>query len=391
MKKIYLRKHEEKRLLAGHQWAFSNELLDVPKNIDAGDIVALYSHDQVFIGTGFFNPHSLIAFRLLSVTDEPIDAAFFEQRFLTALRLREKLYPASDTNTFRLAHAESDGLSGLVIDKFDDVFSVQTFSAGMEKRLDIICDTLKKLFSPSAIVLRNESELRTLDGLEPYQRIAYGELKGTVEIYDAGVRYLVDVQHGHKTGFFLDQRENRKRIRALAKNADVLDVFTSDGGFALNALHAGAASVLALDASKDALARATANAARNAYKGLQTLNGDAFELLEKLQREDKAYDLVVLDPPSLTKSKKTVATALQAYRKLNRLGLSLVKPGGFFATSSCSHHVSEDEFFAVVDRASREQKRGIQLLEKAGQAPDHPVLLAMPETRYLKFGLFAVR
>jgi 23S rRNA (cytosine1962-C5)-methyltransferase len=391
MHKLTLRKNEERRLHAGHQWIFSNELVDVPKHIPAGEVVALYSHSNRFLGIGFFNPHSLISFRLLSEVQQEVSQAFFEARLQQAYNLRKKLYPESRTNAFRLIHAESDRLSGLIIDKFDSVFSVQTFSAGMEKHLPNICNALKSLFSPKAIVIRNESELRLMEGLSQYKRVEFGSLNGTVEIYDEDLFYEVDVLNGHKTGFFLDQRENRKAIRPFAQNADVLDVFTSDGGFALNACKAQAKSVLAIDASDDALARTTRNAERNGFSQLQTLKADAFNVLEEFVKEKRQYNLVMLDPPSLTKSKKTVATALQAYRKLNRLGISLVKPGGFFATSSCSHHIGESEFFETVQKASNDAKRECVLLQKSSQAPDHPVLLAMPETKYLKFGLFFVR
>jgi 23S rRNA (cytosine1962-C5)-methyltransferase len=391
MHKLILRKHEERRLHLGHQWIFSNELADVPKHIPAGEVVALYSHANHFLGIGFFNPHSLIAFRLLSKVQQDLSQAFFEERFKTAFALRQKLYPEHKTNAFRLVHAESDHLSGLIIDKFDSVFSVQTFSAGMEKHLTDICNALNSLFSPKAIVIRNESELRLLEGLTQYKRVEYGSIDGKIEIYDDDIFYQVDVLNGHKTGFFLDQRENRKAIRPFAQNADVLDVFTSDGGFALNACKAGAKSVLAIDASDEAMARTTQNATRNGFSQLNTLKADAFEVLEQFVREQRQYDLVMIDPPSLTKSKKTVATALQAYRKLNRLGISLVKPNGFFATSSCSHHIGETEFFETVQRASLDAKREVLLLEKSSQAPDHPVLLQMPETKYLKFGLFLVR
>ncbi|MGQ9806126.1 MAG: class I SAM-dependent rRNA methyltransferase [Chlorobiales bacterium] len=391
MHKLTLRKNEEHRLLSGHQWVFSNELTDVPKHIPAGEVVALYAHSNRFLGVGFFNPHSLISFRLLSELQQDVSQTFFEERFKRAHFLRKKLYPESRTNAFRLIHAESDRLSGLIIDKFGSVFSVQTFSAGMEKHLDDICRALHSLFSPTAIVLRNESDLRSLEGLSQYKRVEFGSIDGKVEIYDEDIFFEVDVLNGHKTGFFLDQRENRKSIRPFAHNADVLDVFTSDGGFALNACKADAKHVLAIDSSDDALARATHNAQRNGFSQLQTLKADAFEILDVFVKDKRQYDLVMIDPPSLTKSKKTVATAIQAYRKLNRLGISLVKPDGFFATSSCSHHIGESEFFETVQKASHDAKREIVLLQKASQAPDHPVLLQMPETKYLKFGLFLVR
>lgn len=394
MHKLYLRKREEKRLLSGHQWAFSNELLDVPKALAAGDLAALYTEAHRFLGIGFYHPQSLIAFRLLSATEEPIDEAFFEKRLTAALALRRKLYPESVTNAYRLAHSESDYLPGLVIDKFGDVLSVQTYSAGMERQLDAVCNALRKMFSPKAIVIRNESPLRTLEGLPQEKRIAFGELNdtvnGKVEIIDAGVRYAVDVMEGHKTGFFLDQRENRKRIRPFSKDARVLDVFTSDGGFGLNACYGGAAEVIAIDSSQAALQRASENAALNGFSQFKPREGDAFEMLKSLKARQEKFDLVIVDPPSLTKSKKTLATALTAYRELNASAFSLVKSGGFLATASCSHHASEDDFLNAVMRAGLEAKRDSVLLEKSTQSPDHPVLVSMPETQYLKFFLFYV-
>jgi 23S rRNA (cytosine1962-C5)-methyltransferase len=391
MKQIFLKKNQERRLLAGHQWVFSNELLEVDKTIATGEVVALHTFAKKFLGIGFFNRNSLIAYRHLSWCEEPIERAFFVRRLRQAWQLRQELYPESQTNAFRLVHGESDRLPGLVVDKFADVFSIQTFSAGMEARLDEICAALCELFSPRAIVLRNESELRKLEGLPQYSRLAFGALEGTVEMHDAGICYEVDVLHGHKTGFFLDQRENRKRIRPFVRGKRVLDVFTSDGGFALNALYAGAAEVVAIDASKEALKRAQRNAERNGFKGLQVLEGDAFLVLEELVKKGEVFDLVILDPPSLTKSKKSLPVAKKAYQKLNSLGMRLVRSGGYMATASCSHHLAEAEFLQVLAQAASQVRRSVKVLERATQAPDHPVLPAMPETQYLKFALLYVQ
>lgn len=390
METITLRKNEERRILNGHQWAFSNELQEVPKHIASGTVVRLQSNTGRFLGIGFFNAHSLIAFRFLSRHEEEIGHDFFEKRFREAAGLRDRLYPNSVSNACRLVHSESDRLPGLIIDRFDSSFSIQTFSAGMEQHLDTICEVIQKLYAPKAIVIRNESKLRELEGLDTYKRVAYGDASLPVEIHDSGIRYHVDLLEGHKTGFFLDQRENRKRIRPFATGSEVLDVFTSDGGFALNAAFAGAKNVLAIDASEAALQRTLNNAALNHLEQIKTECGDAFDLLEKLCSSGKRFDLVVLDPPSMTKSRKTVPTALKAYRKLNRLGIQLVKKGGILATASCSHHVADDVFLDMVQKAGQEQNRFLRLLDFATQAPDHPVNLAMPETKYLKFALFHV-
>ncbi|NTW50182.1 MAG: class I SAM-dependent rRNA methyltransferase [Chlorobiales bacterium] len=390
METISLKKNEERRILNGHQWVFSNELQEVPKHIASGTVVRLHSGSGRFLGIGFFNAHSLISFRVLSAQDEKIGHDFFERRLLEAAGLRERLYPESISNAWRLIHSESDRLPGLIIDRFGSSFSIQTFSAGMELHLDMICEVLQKLYAPKAIVIRNESKLRELEGLDTYKRTVFGDASEPVEIYDSGIRYLVELLEGHKTGFFLDQRENRKRIRPFASGAEVLDVFTSDGGFALNAAFADAKSVLAIDASEPALLRTRRNASLNALQGIETECGDAFDTLERLCSSGKRFDLVILDPPSMTKSRKTIPTALKAYRKLNRLGIQLVRKGGFLATASCSHHISDDVFLDTAQKAGQEQNRFLRLLEFASQAPDHPIQLAMPETKYLKFSLFHV-
>lgn len=390
METITLKKNEEHRILNGHQWVFSNELQEVPKHIPSGTVVRLQASNGRFLGTGFFNAHSLISFRLLSTQEEKIGHEFFERRIHEAAGLRERLYPEAITNACRLVHSESDRLPGLIIDRFASSFSIQTFSAGMELYLNTICEVIQKLYAPKAIVIRNESKLRELEGLETYKRTMFGDASEPVEIYDSGIRYLVELLEGHKTGFFLDQRENRKRIRPFAAGVDVLDVFTSDGGFALNAAFAGATGVLAIDASESALLRTQKNASLNNLSGIETECGDAFDTLENLCASGKLFDLVILDPPSMTKSRKTVPTALKAYRKLNRLGIRLVRKGGILATASCSHHVADDVFLETVQKAGQEQHRFLRLLEFASQAPDHPVQLAMPETKYLKFALFHV-
>lgn len=390
METLSLKKNEERRILNGHQWVFSNELQEVPKHVASGKVVRLQSNSGRFLGIGFFNAHSLIAFRLLSSQDEKIGHDFFERRILEAAGLRDRLYPSAVSNACRLVHSESDRLPGLIIDRFGSSFSIQTFSAGMEQHLEVICEVIQKLYNPKAIVIRNESKLRELEGLETYKRIAHGDASEPVEIHDSGIRYQVDLLEGHKTGFFLDQRENRKRIRPFAPGAEVLDVFTSDGGFALNAAFAGAKNVLAIDASDSALLRTRRNAELNNLQGIETECGDAFDALEKLCGSGKRFDLVILDPPSMTKSRKTIPTALKAYRKLNRLGIQAVKKGGILATASCSHHVTDDIFLETVQKAGLEQGRFLRLLDFATQAPDHPVNLAMPETKYLKFALFHI-
>ncbi|PWW83199.1 SAM-dependent methyltransferase [Prosthecochloris marina] len=391
MDSLYLKPKEHRRLFKGHLWSFSNELQSLPKDITAGETVKLYTHDNKFVGTGFYNPHSLIAFRLLSRTGEIPNGDFFRKKILNALDLRKKLYPESDTNAFRLIHGESDGLPGLVVDCFNKAIAVQAFSAGMDRHLPLICDVLLDLFQPSSVVVRNESVLRELEGLPLYKKIVHGTSADAVQtIHDTGLQYLINLLEGHKTGFFLDQRDNRRIVRKIAHGAETLDVFTSDGGFGLNALFGGAKSATMVDISTDALQRAEENAILNKLSNYALIKGDAFDVLTQLVEEKKSYDLVILDPPSFTKSRKNLPSALHAYKKLNKLGLQLVRNGGFLATASCSHHVSEEDFLGVIRQASFTQKKQLRQVFRNTQPADHPILLSMPETHYLKFACFYV-
>ncbi|NTW54452.1 MAG: class I SAM-dependent rRNA methyltransferase [Chlorobaculum sp.] len=391
MHAIYLKPKEHRRLLSGHLWVFSNELREVPRDIAAGETVQLFTHDGRLLGAGFFNPQSLIAFRLLTRDEEQPDRDFFRRKLLEAHKLREKIYPESETNAWRLAHGESDGLPGLVIDRFDRAFVLQSFSAGMDQHLPLITELLRELFDPKAIVLRNESPLRELEGLPLFRETVLGGKDDMFQVIrDGGISYRVNILEGQKTGFFLDQRENRRHIRKYAAGADVLDVYTNDGGFALNAMHAGAKSTKMVDISQEALQRAEQNARMNGFENFSIVAADAFETLGRLRQENHSYDLVILDPPSFTKSRKTVPTALKAYTKLNRLGAQLVSHEGFLATASCSHHVSEEDFLAAVHLGAMQAGKHLRLISRAAQPPDHPVLLSMPETSYLKFACFYV-
>ncbi len=391
MHALHLKPREHRRLFKGHLWSFSNELQTVPKDIAAGETVRLFTHDDKLVGTGFYNPHSLIAFRLLSRTGDIPDSSFFHKKISAALDLRKKIYPEDDTNAFRLIHGESDGLPGLVIDRFNTAFVLQAYSAGMDRHLPLITDVLIELFNPSSIIVRNESGLRELEGLPLYKKVVHGSEKDACQvIHDTGLRYTVNLLEGHKTGFFLDQRDNRRMIRTLAKGTDTLDVFTSDGGFGINALFGGAASATMVDISHAALERASENAALNGLSGYSLIEGDAFEVMKELISEKKLFDLVILDPPSFAKSRKNLPSALHAYKKLNRLGLQLIKTSGFLATASCSRHVSEDDFLKAILQASLSEKKHLRLVYKSSQPADHPILLSMPETHYLKFACFYV-
>jgi 23S rRNA (cytosine1962-C5)-methyltransferase len=391
MQDLYLKPKEHHRIQKGHLWVFSNELANVPRDIASGETVQLFTHDKKFMGTGFYNPHSLIAIRLISRKDEQPDHDFFLKKFLEALKLRELIYKSEETNAYRLIHGESDGLPGLIVDRFNNAIVVQAFSAGMDIHMPLICDVLQEMLNPSVIIVRNESPLRELEGLTLYKDVVRGERSETLQtIHDAGITYEVNLFEGQKTGFFLDQRENRKVIRKFSENAEVLDVFTNDGGFALNALYGGAHSAILVDASKEALQRADRNAQLNKFREYSLVAADAFDTLDQMVESKESFNLVILDPPSFTKSRKNLPGALKAYKRLNKLGLQLLKNGGVLATASCSHHVSEEDFLQCVHQAALSAGCQLRLIHKNSQPFDHPVLLAMPETGYLKFACFYV-
>ena len=386
-KQIILRKNEEHRILAGHQWVFSNEVKIIHGNPEAGDVVDLLRYDEKFLGVGFYNPHSLIAFRLLSREQEPVTFEFFEQRITRALQLRKRLYP--DAESFRLVHGEADFLPGLVIDKYNEYLSLQTLSVGMDRRLSLLCDVLESMFHPKAIIERNESPLRALEQLPLKKDVVRGTIGQTI-ISENGVKFKVALLDGQKTGFFLDQRENRLAVQRYVKNASVLDCFCNEGGFALYAALGGAARVHALDSSETAIANAKVNATINEVQQVQFENADVFDRLPKLFEEGERFDVVILDPPSFSRNKKTVATALKGYKEINAGALKLINPGGILVTASCSHHVTAESFIESIEAGARIAHRSLQMLEWRGAASDHPTLPAMPETAYLKFGVFAV-
>ena len=386
-KQIILKKNEEHRILAGHQWVFSNEVKSINGNPEAGDVIELLRHDEKFLGVGFYNPHSLIAFRLLSRELEAVTFEFFERRISQALQLRKRLYPEAES--FRLVHSEADFLPGLIIDKYNEYISLQTLAVGMDRRLTLLCDVLESLFHPKAIIERNESPLRTLEQLPLKKEVLRGTIGQTI-ISENGVKFKVSLLEGQKTGFFLDQRDNRLAVQRYAKNASVLDSFCNEGGFAIYAARGGASRVCAIDSSEPAIANARVNATINEVPQIEFETADVFDRLPKLFEEGERFDVVILDPPSFSRNKKTVATALKGYKEINTGALKLINPGGILVTASCSHHVTAESFLESIEAAARVTHRSLQLLEWRGAAADHPTLPVMPETAYLKFGVFAV-
>lgn len=386
MNPIRLSKNEEKRLRAGHLWVFSNEVDNAQtplKSFQKGELALVEDAKGQAMGVAYVNPDTLICARILSRDPRTrIDERFFLHRLENALALRESLH---DRPCYRLAYGESDGLPGLVVDRMGDVLSVQTTTVGMENLLPVILTALEKLLAPRAIVLKNTAGLRQLEGLEEYVRVAAGSLQAPVEIEENGARFRVDPLGGQKTGWFFDHRENRALAARLAKNRRVLDLFSYSGAWGVQAALAGAASVDCVDSSETALELARENAELNGVGAkMQRHAANAFDFLKLAREEKRKYDLIILDPPALIKRKKDVKTGLEAYRRLNQGALQLLAPGGVLVSASCSHHLHREVLHDILRATARHGDRHLVFLAQSGQAPDHPVHPAIPETEYLK-------
>jgi 23S rRNA (cytosine1962-C5)-methyltransferase len=383
---VNLKKKEERRIASGHLWVFSNEIETIEGTPSTGDVVQVKSKSNESLGYGFYNPKTLIAVRIYSKKFIEPDAAFFNSRLTSSLRLRESLFK---TPFYRLAYSESDFLPGLIIDRFGPVFSVQIFSAAMEKRKDLIFGVLKDLFSPAGIYERNESSTRELEGLPQVKSIAHGE-EQSVEYDEEGVLFGVAPFRGQKTGFYYDQRLNRIFSRRFAPGAEVLDLYSNEGGFGLNMAFAGAKKVTSVDSSEFAIDQLKLNTAKNGLANVDAILSDVHAYLDSAAGSGRKYDVVVCDPPSFTRNRKSVTTAKAGYRRLHESVFRVLKPGGIVLTASCSHHIFRETFEEVVAIAAQKSDRTLQLLQRAGASPDHPTLPAMPETEYLKFNIYRV-
>ena len=382
---IHLLPGQDRRPRAGHPWIYSNELrMDAAaKALPPGEPVCLISSDGRPLAIALFNPHSLIAARVITRNkDATIDATFVERRLARALRLRERLF---DQPCYRLVHAEADGLPGLVVDRFGDVVVCQLNAAGMASLEPAIIEALERLLAPRAIVLRNDSPVRELEGLGQEVRLARGTLEGPVELVENGVTFLIDPLEGQKTGWYYDQRDNRAFVARFAGGQTVLDLYSYSAGFGLQAAAAGAAHVLAVDRSQLGLDLATASAERNGLAArLEVVREDAFAALDRLATEKRRFGIVVADPPAFVRSKKELNPGLRGYRKLARACGLLVAEEGILTIACCSHNVPEDAFADEIRRGLRDAGRGGRLLRRAGAAPDHPSHPALPESAYLK-------
>ena len=380
---IHLQAGRSRRLRAGHPWVFSNELVmdQAAKALPPGGLVRIIDAGGESLGVGSFNPHSLIAIRLLSRdTSATIDRAFLAARLKRALALRDALY---DAPYYRLIHAEADGLGGLVIDRFGDAVTIEANTAGMELLLPEILAALDEVIAPRIVLIKNDSPVRKLEGLELYDKVAKGSLDAPVELIENGVRFLADLTTGQKTGWFYDQRDNRAAVAKLSKGRTVIDFYTYAGGFALQAAKAGASHVTAVDRSEGSLALAAKSAELNGLK-LETVRAEAFAEMERLANAGQRFGVVVSDPPAFVKSKKDLAAGAKGYRKMTRLAAQLVEPGGFLLAASCSHHMSPENFADEVRHGLSTARRTGRILRSAGAGPDHPLHPNLPESAYLK-------
>jgi 23S rRNA (cytosine1962-C5)-methyltransferase len=387
MKPLRLRRNEERRLRAGHLWVYSNEV-DVSQtplgSFEPGEPVQVQDSRGAPIGAGYVNPRSLICARLLGRDpDTMLDVELLRGRISRALASREQIYPEGPY--YRLVHAESDGLPGLIVDRFGDVLVAQVTTAGMERARAELLQALVEVVRPAAILLRNDTASRSLEGLESYVEEAYGSVPESVEIRENGVRFSVPLTGGQKTGWFYDHRENRARLGRYVRGRRVLDVFSYAGGWGVQAAVRGAEQVVCLDSSAPALALASESADLNGVADrVETLQGDAFDALRDLHAARERFDVVVLDPPAFIKRRKDQKQGEQAYHRVNRLALELLAPAGVLVSASCSFHFPRDALLNAVLRASRDAGRDLQILEEGHQSPDHPVHPAIPETSYLK-------
>jgi len=389
MVEVTLLRGRERRPLAGHPWIYRGELERIRGDPQPGEQVRVKDSRGRFVGMGYINPYSQITVRLLSWEEEAIDEAFLRRRMQKALEYRKRV--VTDTDSFRVIYGEGDLLTGLIVDRYGDLLVLQTLTAGMERLKETIVQILIELLSPKGIYERNDAPSRLLEGLEIKKGPIYGQFDPVVQIREGGVKFWVDVAEGQKTGFFLDQRENRLALRGYAAGRELLDGFCYSGGFALNALSAGAASAVGIDLSPAALNLARRNAEANGLADRCTFKeANAFDELRAYERAGRRFDMVILDPPAFTRGKEAVAGAIRGYKEINLRAMRLLREGGILLTCSCSYHLDAETFLQVLQSAALDARKRLRLLEFRTQARDHPILMGVRETRYLKCAILEV-
>jgi len=384
MAKFYLRKKIGDRVVNGHPWVFANELGDSEGDYKAGDIVDVHSSNGTYIGSGYINPSSLIRIRILTRNkQEPINEEFFYNKLLSAWEYRKQL---GYIENCRLIFGEADGMPALIIDKFNDYFVIQSMALGIDLWKQAIVDALKKIFNPKGIYERNDVPVRELEGLGQIKGFLSDPFDTNIIINENGLQFHVDIANGQKTGYFLDQQDNRRAIANIVKGANVLEAFCYTGTFSVHAAHYGAKKVLGLDISEQAVEKAKANALLNGYQHICDFKAvNAFDYLKQISKEQQQFDVVILDPPAFTKSREHIQKAVTGYKEINLRGMKLVKPGGFLVSASCTNLVPPDLFLKTIEMAAKDAKRKLRQVTWQTQAADHPIVWHIPNTQYLKF------
>jgi 23S rRNA (cytosine1962-C5)-methyltransferase len=383
MTKVYLNRKINQRIALGHPWIYNNEVDRIAGPVEQGDIVEVYYFDGQLAGRGYINPESQIIIRLLTRKREDITAAFFHQKIQTAWDYRKHL---GYTENCRLVFGEADGLPALIIDKFNDYFVMQTLSYGIEVWKDAIVAALKTIFNPKGIYERNDVPVRELEGLAQQKGFLTDPFPTEIIINENDLQFYVNIETGQKTGYFLDQQDNRRAIKNIVKGADVLGAFTYTGTFEIHAAHYGAKSVFGIDISESAVAQANKNAALNKLDHIVKFEAmNAFDVLKNWGKQGKKYDVVMLDPPAFTKSRNNIDKAITGYKEINLRGMQLIRNGGFLVSSSCTNLVSSELFLETIEMAAHDAKKRIRQVTYQSQSSDHPIIWGMENTHYLKF------
>ncbi len=389
MTKVFLRKKISSRIANGHPWIYGNEIESISAEVKPGEIVEVFYAGEKFCGRGYINPQSQITVRLLTRKKEEINDAFFYKKILQAWQYRQKI---GYTENCRLVFGEADELPALIIDKFNDYFVIQTLSAGIDLWKVAIVKALKNIFNPKGIYERNDVPVRTLEGLPQQKDFLSAPFDTNIIINENDLKFHVDIENGQKTGFFLDQHDNRKAIKNIVRDADVLGAFSYTGAFEIHAAHYGARSVFGIDISENAVAQASKNAALNNLQNVCRFEvANAFDALKIWANEKKEYDVVMLDPPAFTKTRENISKAISGYKEINLRGMKLINNGGFLVTSSCTNLVTPEVFLQTIEAAAKDAHKKIRQVLFNAQSADHPIIHGIENTNYLKFLIVEVR
>ncbi len=390
MNRVYLKRKISHRIANGHPWIFANEVEKMDGGIEAGDIVEVFFYDGKFAGKGYINPKSQIIVRLLTRNKkDEINEQFFINRITQCWKYRKKI---GYTENCRLVFGEADELPQVIIDKFNDYFVIQTLALGIDRWKPAFVKAINEIFEPRGIYERNDVPVRELEGLPQQKGFLSEPFDTKILINENGLKFYVDLENGQKTGYFLDQQDNRKAIEHIVKDAEVLGAFTYTGTFEIHAAYYGARSVLGIDISENAVSQATLNAELNNLQNIVRFEtANAFDVLKQWTKDGRQYDVVMLDPPAFTKSRETIQKAITGYKEINLRGIKLIRPGGFLVTSSCTNLVSPELFMEIIDMAAKDARRRIRQVVFQTQSADHPVIWGIENTQYLKFLILEVQ